>query len=62
MNETKMSDLEKKEIIKDILGENHNSVGKHFPIFSEMMDGVGTFNDALRQGYADILIVLFRIP
>lgn len=47
MRKTNMSDLEKKEIIKDILGENHNAVGKHFPIYSEMMNGLGTFNDVL---------------
>lgn len=47
MLKTKLSDQEKKEIIRSILGANHNAVGKHFPIFSEMMNGLGTFNDAL---------------
>jgi len=47
MQKTAMSDFEKKEIIKGILGANHNAVGKHFPIYSEMMNGLGTFNDTL---------------
>lgn len=47
MRNTKMNDLEKKEIIKGVLGANHNAVGKHFPIYSEMMNGLGTFNDVL---------------
>ncbi len=56
MNETKMSDVEKKEIIKDILGTNHNAVGKHFSIFSEMMDGVGMLNDVL--SFAELIPAL----
>ena len=28
-----LSDIEKKEIIRSVLGANHNAVGKHFPIF-----------------------------
>ena len=56
MLKTKLSDQEKKEIIKSILGANHNAVGKHFPIFSEMMNGLGTFNDALT--FAELLPTL----
>lgn len=43
----KLSDREKKEIIKEILGVNHSAAGRHFPVFSEMMNGLGSFNDAL---------------
>lgn len=47
MNQKKMTDAEKKEILKNILGTKYHSAGKNFPIFSEMMDGLGTFNDVL---------------
>ena len=56
MLKTKLSDQEKKEIIKGILGANHNAVGNHFPIFSEMMNGLGTFNDVLT--FAELLPTL----
>lgn len=56
MLKTKLSDQEKKDIIKSILGANHSAVGKHFPIFSEMMNGLGTFNDALT--FAELLPTL----
>jgi hypothetical protein len=47
MNKKVLNDQEKKEILTSILGANHNAVGKHFPIFSDMMSGVGNFNDAV---------------
>ena len=56
MNTPGMSDSKKKEVIKSILGANHSAAGKHFPIFSEMMNGVGTFNDALT--FAELIPVL----
>ncbi|MFK5948135.1 MAG: hypothetical protein QM500_05125 [Methylococcales bacterium] len=56
MNKIQMSDVEKKKIIRSILGENHHAVGNNFPVFSEMMNGLGTFNDALT--FAELLPVL----
>jgi hypothetical protein len=56
MIKNKLTDAEKKEIIKNILGVNHHAIGKNYPIFSEMMNGLGTFNDAL--SFAELLPVL----
>ena len=47
MYNKKLSDQEKKKLIKDILGNNHSAVGKNFPIFSKLIDGLGAFNDAM---------------
>jgi hypothetical protein len=47
MQSQTLSDYEKKEIIKDILGENHNATGKNFPVFSALIDYISMTNDAL---------------
>jgi hypothetical protein len=46
MTNKRLSDSEKKQLLKDILGTNHSAVGNHFPAFSKMIDGLGHFNDA----------------
>jgi len=56
MNKPRMSDNQKKEVIKSILGANHSAAGKNFPIFSEMMDGVGHVNNTI--AFAELLPVL----
>lgn len=56
MTQKKMTDAEKKKIIRDVLGANHNAVGNHFPIFSEMMNGLGTFNDVI--SFAELIPAL----
>lgn len=52
----KLSDQEKRKIIGEILGANHSATGKHFLIFSEMMDGLGSFNHLL--SFAELIPVL----
>ncbi len=42
-----LSNEEKKKILKDILGESHSSVGRHFAVFSAIMDYVGYGTDAV---------------
>lgn len=32
----KLTNIEKKQLIKDVLGNNHSAVGKNFPIFSKL--------------------------
>lgn len=56
MAQQRMTDAEKKEIIRNILGANHSAAGKHFPIFSQMMDGLGTFNDVI--SFAELIPAL----
>lgn len=53
MDRNKLSDTEKKKIIREILGENHHAAGKNFPIFSALMDNLGHVNDAL--SFAELL-------
>lgn len=42
-----LSESEKKQIIEDILGANHNAVGKNFPVFSSIIDYVSYADNAL---------------
>ncbi|MBL1277474.1 MAG: hypothetical protein COB30_015440 [Ectothiorhodospiraceae bacterium] len=42
-----LSDSEKKKIIQDILGENHNAIGQNFPVFSALIDSLSNANDIL---------------
>lgn len=41
----KLSDAEKKQLLKDVLGENHSSVGQNFPVYSKLIDKLDKFND-----------------
>lgn len=41
------TDAEKKKLITEILGHNHSAVGKNFPTFSKLIDGIDKFNDAI---------------
>lgn len=56
MGKKKLTDAEKKVILTDILGADHHSVGKNFPIFSEMIDGLGHFNDTM--AFVELIPVL----
>ena len=47
MHKKKLTDIEKKQIIQKILGENHSSAGRNFPVFSKLIDGLGNANDIL---------------
>ena len=47
MKTQKLTDLEKKKLIKEILGENHNEAGNNYPLFSTLIDGLSDINDAL---------------
>lgn len=47
MQNKKLSDSEKKKVIKEILGEDHSAVGKNFPVFSAVIDYLSTTNDVL---------------
>ncbi len=57
--QTVLSDQEKKKIIRDILGANHNVAGKNLPILCEMMNGLGSLNDVL--SFAELIPVL-KVP
>lgn len=52
----KLSDDEKKIILKQYLGPNYHSVGQHFQVFSKMIDGLGHVNDAI--GFAELIPAL----
>lgn len=56
MKKKKLSEAEKKEIIKSILGANHSATGQHFQLFSEMITGLGYVNDA--ASFAELLPAL----
>jgi len=47
MKTQKLTDLEKKKLIKEILGENHNATGNNYPLFSALIDGLSDINDVL---------------
>jgi hypothetical protein len=53
MQGIKLSDAEKKEILREILGENHSAVGVNFPVFSKFMDNLTKVNNALK--FADLI-------
>lgn len=56
MNNIRMSDDKKKEIIRSVLGANHSAAGKHFSIYSKMMNGLGTFNNTI--AFAELIPTL----
>lgn len=56
MLKTTLSDQEKKDLIKNILGAKYSSAGNHFPIMREMMDGLSTFNNTAT--FAELIPVL----
>jgi|SRR5690606_38198396 len=41
----KLSDAEKKQLLKDVFGEKHSSVGQNFPFYSKLIDRLDKFND-----------------
>ncbi len=48
-----LSDSEKKQILKDILGASHSSTGQHFQLYSKVMDYHGNVHDVL--SFAELL-------
>lgn len=56
MNKKNLNDVEKKAIIKSILGANHSATGQHFQLYSEMITGLGYVNDA--ASFAELLPAL----
>jgi len=42
----KLSESEKKQLVKEILGQDYSKVGNNWPVFSKVIDYVGTTSDA----------------
>lgn len=47
MNGTILSKNEKLNLLKEALGESHLSTGRNFPVFSDLIDVLGKFNDTV---------------
>lgn len=44
--QNKLSEQEKKQLVKDILGAKYHNVGNNWPIFSKVIDYIGNTSDA----------------
>lgn len=44
---SQLNEYEKKELVKNILGDDFHVVGNRFPVFSRMLDGLAYLNDSL---------------
>ncbi len=51
-----MNEMEKKQVMKDVLGAKYHSVGQHFSLYSRMADGLGHVNNAL--SFAELIPAL----
>jgi len=58
MDQKVLTDSQKKELIQEILGTEYHQVGNHFPLFSKMIDNLGTMNDA--AAISELVPVLTR--
>jgi len=47
MQNNQLSDADKKKLIQDILGKNHNAAGQNYLVFSALIDSLSTVNDVL---------------
>lgn len=56
MDQKVLSEAEKREIIKKVLGAKYNAAGQHFQLFSDMMTGLGYVNDSV--AFAELIPVL----
>ena len=42
----KLSENEKRQLVKEILGKEYNQVGNNWPVFSKVLDYIGHTSDA----------------
>lgn len=56
MNTKILSESEKNEVIRKVLGANHNAVGQHLQLFSDLNTGLGYVNDTV--SFAELLPAL----
>ncbi|MCI0506741.1 MAG: hypothetical protein L0Z73_11610 [Gammaproteobacteria bacterium] len=45
MSNAKLSEIEKKQLVKDILGNDYHSAGNNWPVFSKVIDYIGNTSD-----------------
>lgn len=45
MNRKRLTEQEKRNLLKDALGARYSSVGNNYPTYSKVIDKLGTFND-----------------
>lgn len=46
METKKLSESEKKQLVKDLLGEEYNQIGNNWPVFSKVLDYISNTSDA----------------
>lgn len=58
MSASQLNEYEKKELVKNILGNDFHMVGNRFPVFSRMLDGLAYLSDSLTA--AELIPTLSR--